>query len=73
MEDNYKNNVEKSHFETPKRYSVKYGNKTRDNETIITQNKNEVLSESNESDTNECNMIMTNYLIISRQVYHHDK
>ena len=64
MEDNYKNNVEKSQFETPKRYSVKHGNKTRDNETIITQNKNEVLSESNESDTNECNMIMTNYLII---------
>ena len=55
MEDNYKNNVEKNQFETPKRYSVKNSNKIQDNETIVTQNRYEVLSDSDESNTNGCN------------------
>ena len=55
LEDNYKNNVEINQFETPKSYSVKNSDKTQDNETIITQNRYEVLSGSDESDTNGCN------------------
>ena len=55
MEDNYKNIVEKNQFKTPKRYSVKNSDKTQDNETIITQNRYEVLSDSEESDTSGCN------------------
>ena len=46
LEDNYKNNVEKNHFETPKRYSFKNSDKTQDNETIITQNRYELFSDS---------------------------
>ena len=30
LEDNYKNNVEKNWFETPKRYSLKNSDKTQD-------------------------------------------
>ena len=55
LEDNYENTVEKNQFETSKSYSVKNSDKTQDNETIITQNRYEVLSDSDESDTNECN------------------
>ena len=55
LEDNYKNTVEKNQFETPKSCSVKNSDKTQDNETIITQNRYEVLSDSDESDTNKCN------------------
>ena len=51
MEDNYKKNVEKNQFETPERYSFKNSDKTQDNETILTQNRYEVLSDSDESDT----------------------
>ena len=55
LEDNYKNNLEKNQFETSKRYSVKNRDKTQHNETIITQNKYEGLSDSDESDTNGSN------------------
>ena len=55
MEDNYKKNVAKNQFEIPKGYSFKNSDKTQDNETIITQNIYEVLSDSDESDTNGCN------------------
>ena len=55
MEDNYKKNVEKNQFETRKRYSFKNSDKTQDNETILTQNRYEVLSDSDESDTNGSN------------------
>ena len=55
MEDSYKNNVEKNQFETPKRSSFKISDKTEDNETVITQNRYEVLSDSDESDTNGTN------------------
>ena len=52
--DNYENNVQGNQFETPKRYSFKNGDKTHGNEIIITQNKYEVLSDSNEIDTKRC-------------------
>ena len=55
MEDNYKNNVQGNLFETPKRYSFKKSNKTQDNEINITQNRYEVLSDSDENDTKGCN------------------
>ena len=55
MEDNYKNNVQGNQFETPKRYSFKKSNKTQDNEINITQNRYEVLSDSDENDTKGCN------------------
>ena len=55
MEDNYKNNVQGNRFETPKRYSFKNGDKTQDNEMNIAQNRCEVLSDSDENDTNGCN------------------
>ena len=55
MEDNYKKNVEKNQFETPERYSFKNSDETQDNETILTQNRYEVLSDSDESDTNGSN------------------
>ena len=55
LEDNCKNNVEKNQSETPKRYSFKNSDKTQINEKIITQNRYEVLSDSDESDTNGCN------------------
>ena len=51
MEDNYKNNVQKYQFETPKRCSFKNSDKTQDNEINITQNRYEVVSDSDESDT----------------------
>ena len=60
FEDNYKNNVEKNQFETPRRYSFKNSDKTQDNETIIIQNRYEVVSDSDESDTNGSNNGVTN-------------
>ena len=45
----------KNQCETPKRYSVKNSNKTQDNEITLTQNRYEVLSCLDESDTNRCN------------------
>ena len=55
LEDNYKNNVKKKQFESPKRYSFKNTDKIQANEKIIIQNRYEVLSDSDESDTNGCN------------------
>ena len=55
LENNYKNNTEKPQFETPKKYSVKNSDKSQDNETSITQNRYEVLCDSDEGDTNGCN------------------
>ena len=46
---------EKNRFETPKRYSFKNSDKTQDLETVITRNRYEVLSDSDESDTNGIN------------------
>ena len=57
LEDNYKNNVQGNQFETPKRYSFKKSNKTQDNEINITQNRYEVLSDSDENDTKGCNNV----------------
>ena len=51
MEDNYKNNIEKNRFETRKRYSFKNSDKTQDIGTVITRNRYEVLSDSDEIDT----------------------
>ena len=51
LEDNYKNNVQKNQFETPKRCSFKNSHKTQDNEMNITQNRYEALSDSDENDT----------------------
>ena len=51
MEDNYKNNVQINQFEALKRFSFKNNDKTQDNEINITQNKYEVLSDSDENDT----------------------
>ena len=65
LEDNYKNNVQRNQFETPKRYSFKNSRKTQDNKINITQNRYEAISDSI--------MIMTNYLVMSRQAYHHGK
>ena len=56
MKDNYEVNVKKKNqFETPESYSVKNSDKTQDNETIRTQNRYEVLFDSDESDINRCN------------------
>ena len=55
LEDNYKNNVQRNQFETPKRYSFKNSHKTQDNEINITQNRYEALSDSDENDTKGCN------------------
>ena len=55
LEYNFKNKFEKPQFETHKRYSVKNSDKTLGNEAIITQNRYEVLSDSDESATNGCN------------------
>ena len=55
MEDNYKNNVQGNQFETPKSYSFKNSDKTQDNEINITQNRCEVLTDSDENDTTGCN------------------
>ena len=55
LEDNYKNNVQKNQFETPKRCSFKNSHKTQDNEMNITQNRYEALSDSDENDTKGCN------------------
>ena len=55
MKDNYEVNVKKNQFETPESYSVKNSDKTQDNETIRTQNRYEVLFDSDESDINGCN------------------
>ena len=50
LEDNYKNHVQKNPFETPKRYSFRNRDKTQVNEINITQNRYEVLSDSDDSD-----------------------
>ena len=55
MKDNYEVNVKKNQFETPESYSVKNSDKTQDNETIRTQNRYEVLFDSDERDINGCN------------------
>ena len=51
--------LKKNHFETKKysakRYSAQNSDKAQDNETITTQNRYEVLIDSDESDTNGCN------------------
>ena len=52
--DNYKNNVQKNQFETPKRCSFKNSHKTQDNEIIITQNRYEPLTDSDENGTTGC-------------------
>ena len=51
LEDNYKNNLQRNQFETPKRCSFKNSHKTHDNELNITQNRYEALSDSDENDT----------------------
>ena len=73
LEDNYKNNVQRNQFETPKRYSFKNSHKTQDNEINITQNRYEAISDSDENDKRDAMMIMTNYLVMPRQAYHHGK
>ena len=73
MEDNYKSNVQKYQFETPKRCSFKNSDKIQGNEINITQNRYEVLSDSDERVQRDTIMIMTNYLTMSRQAYHHGK
>ena len=55
MEDNYKDNVQGNQFETPKRYSFKNSDKTQDNEINVTQNRYEVVGDSDENDTKGCN------------------
>ena len=55
LEDNYKNNVEKNRFETPKRYPFKNSDKTQDIGTVMTRHRYEVLSDSDETDRNGCN------------------
>lgn len=52
MKENHKINLEKNQFETPKRYTGKSSNKTQDNETIITQERYDVLIDPDESDAN---------------------
>ena len=47
--------MKKNQFETPKRYSFKNSDKTQDNKTVITQNRYEVLSDSDKSDKNGYN------------------
>ena len=66
--------MNKNDFETRKGYSSQNSNKTQENETITTQNRYEVLIDSDESDTNGCNNSnekISNYVtasISSRQV-----
>ena len=55
LEDNYKKNVQGNRFETPKRYSLKNGDKSQDSQINITQNRYEVLSDSDENHTKGCN------------------
>ena len=52
MKENHKISLEKNQFETPKRYTGKSSNKTQDNETIITQERYDVLIDPDESDAN---------------------
>ena len=66
--------LNKNDFETRKGYSPQNSSKTQENETITTQNRYEVLIDSDESDTNGCNNSnekISNYVtasISSRQV-----
>ena len=66
--------LNKNDFETRKGYSSQNSNKTQENETITTQNRYEVLIDSDESDANGCNTSnekISNYVtasISSRQV-----
>ena len=55
LEDNYKKNVQRNRFETPKRYSLKNGDKSQDSQINITQNRYEVLTDSDENHTKGCN------------------
>ena len=55
LEDNYKNNVQRNQFETPKRCSFKNSHKTQDNGINIPQNRYEALSHLDENDTTGCN------------------
>ena len=73
LEDNYENNVQKNQLETPKRCSFKNRHKTQDNEMNIIQNRYKALSDSDENIQRDAIIIMTNYLIMSRQAYHHGK
>ena len=45
----------KKQFETPKRFSFKKSDTTNENEIYMTQSRYEVLSDSDENDTNGCN------------------
>ena len=60
--DNYKINVEKNQFQTPKRHSVENNDKTQGNEIIIIQNKYEVLIDLDGSDINGCNNNDNNHM-----------
>ena len=55
LEDNYKNNVQRNQFETPKRYSFKNSHKTKYNEINTTQSRYETLSDSDEKNRKGCN------------------
>ena len=72
LEDKYENNVKKK-FETPERYSFKNSDKTQDAGTVITQNRYEVLSDSDEINTNGCNNDNDKLSNNVRQTYHHSK
>ena len=72
LEDNYKNNVQRNQFETPKRYSFKNSHKTQDNEINITQDMKLSVTQM-KMIQGDATMIMTNYLVMSRQAYHHGK
>ena len=50
-----KKKVQGNRFETPKRYSLKNGDKSQDSQINITQNRYEVLSDSDENYTKRCN------------------
>ena len=62
LKDNYKINVEKNQFQTPKRNSVENNDKTQGNGIIIIQNKYEVLIDLDGSDINGCNNNDNNHM-----------
>ena len=63
MKDNYKSNVQKNQFETRKRFPFKNSDKTQDNEINITQNRYEVLSDSDGTILQMCNSSDSNDII----------
>ena len=71
LKENHKINLEKNQFETPKRYTGKSSNKTQDNETIITQERYEVLIDPDESDANGRTNDNDELSKTSRQLHHH--